>query len=369
MYRREFIKFSSVAAMGAFSPLSVIRSLAAVAPKRLLVLGGTSFLGPAIVETAIAEGHTVTLFNRGLTNPELFPNVEKLRGHRSSDAADEDLSALEHRHFDVAIDVWPNDPALAQSAARFLKERVGHYVYVSSVAVYDSKELSRPGCDETTGLLSWNGVGRSYNRGKAESERRLKAILGEKLTIVRPGPIKGARDDGTDLLAWLVRAQTGGDHIGPGDGTDPVELVDVKDVARFVLLAIDRALFDVFNLTGRVMQFREFLGRCNTATRSDAKFVWIPRDFLHGQGLEPDDVLGTFAGNFPLWRPPGSNPGLFEISSEKAFRAGWQTRPFEETAFDCLFSFRSMGEHLVWSDYLSARKEKQVLDAWAARRS
>jgi hypothetical protein len=99
------------------------------------------------------------------------------------------------------------------------------------------------------------------------------------------------------------------------------------------------------------------------------KFVWIPRDFLHGQGLEPDDVLGTFAGNFPLWRPPGSNPGLFEISSEKAFRAGWQTRPFEETAFDCLFSFRSMGEHLVWSDYLSARKEKQVLDAWAARRS
>jgi len=216
------------------------------------VLGGTSFLGPALVEGAIAEGHTVTLFNRGVTNPDLFPHQEKLRGFRSSTPGDEDLSALARRRFDAVVDVWPNDPALAASAAEFLKNRVGHYLYVSSIAAYDSKEFGRAGIEETAPLESWIGPGRKYNRGKAESERRLHAILGDKLTIVRPA---------------------------------------------------------------------------------------------------------------------GAMPGLLEVSSEKAFRAGWQTRPFQETALDCLTYFRSLHETLHWDDYLSADKEKQVLDAWAHRSS
>ena len=213
----------------------------------------------------------------------------------------------------------------------------------------------------------WDGPGRKYNRGKAESERRLHAIFGEKITIVRPGPIKGVRDTTPDLLTWLVRAQNGGRHIAPGDGSDPVEMVDVKDVARFLLLAIDRSLQGTFNLTGRPMSFREFLDACNVVTRSDAQFVWIPQDFLHQHGLETDYALGLFAGNFPFWRPPGPKPGLWQVSSEKAFRAGWQTRSFQETALDCLSSFRSQGETLDWSDYLSPDKEKQVLDAWDHR--
>ena len=141
---------------------------------------------------------------------------------------------------------------------------------------------------------------------------------------------------------WLVRAQSGGRHIGPGNGSDPVEMVDVKDVARFLTLAIDRALYGVFNLTGRSMTFREFLDRCKTATRSDAEFVWIPEDFLHRHQLETDVVLKTFAGNFPFWRPDPANRGLYQVSSEKAFRAGWRTRPFEETALDCLTFDRSL---------------------------
>ena len=368
MDRRGFIKHSLMAAgASACWPLFSTRALASAAPKRILVLGGTGFLGPAIVEAAIAEGHTVTLFNRGVTNPGLFPHLEKLRGFRSSDSADEDLSVLARRHFDVVVDVWPSDPALAASAAQFLRDRVGHYLYVSSVAAYDSKEFTRAGIEENAPLEPWDGPGRKYNRGKAESERRLHAILGEKITIVRPGPIKGDRDTTPDLLTWLIRAQHGGQHIGPGDGSDPVELVDVKDVARFLLLAIDSTLYGTFNLMGRPMSFREFLKACNAATRSDAEFVWIPQDFLHQHGLETDSALGTFAGNFPLWRPAGDKPGLFQISSEKAFRAGWQTRTFQETAWDCLTYFRSQDEILDWNDYLSADKEKQVLDAWAHR--
>jgi len=117
------------------------------------------------------------------------------------------LSALDRRQFDVAIDVWPNDPSTAASAAGLLKDRVQHYLYVSSIAAYDSKEFEKPGVDENAPMEPWTGSGRPYNRGKAESERRLHSIIGEKLTIVRPGPIKGNRDTTPDLFAWLARAK------------------------------------------------------------------------------------------------------------------------------------------------------------------
>jgi len=368
MHRRYFLERSSKAAAAlACSSLFPFSALGSVKPKRILVLGGTFFLGPALVEAAMAEGHTVTLFNRGITNPDLFPHLEKLRGFRGNDAGDQDFSSLAQRHFDVAVDVWPNDPVTVTSAAEFLKDRVGHYLYVSSVAAYDGKEFTRAGIEENAPMEPWDGPGRNYNRGKAESERRLHAIFGEKISIVRPGPIKGVRDTTPDLLTWLARAQSGDRHIAPGDGSDQVEMVDVKDVARFLMLAINRSLRGTFNLTGRPVSFRDFLNACNAATLSEAQFVWIPQDFLHQHGLETDDALGLFAGNFPFWRPSGAKPGLWQVSSEKAFHAGWQTRPFRETALDCLASFRSQGETLDWSDFLSPDKENQVLDAWEHR--
>jgi 2'-hydroxyisoflavone reductase len=368
MHRRGFIKNSLQAiAASACAPLLSAKAGASTTPKHILVLGGTKFLGPALVEAAMAEGHVVTLFNRGVTNPELFPHLEKLRGFRSSDVNDQDLSALAHRHFDIAVDVWPSAPAVVASAAEFLKDRVRHYLYVSSVAAYDSKGFDRAGIEENAPLQAWSGPGRAYSRGKAESERRLQAIFGDKLTITRPGPVKGTRDTTPDLLAWLVRAQDGGRHIGPGDGNDPVELVDVKDVARFLMLAIDRGLFGVFNLAGKPMHFSEFLAACKAATGSDASFEWIPQQFLRAHGLETDFASNTFAGNFPLWRPAGAQPGLFQISSEKAFGVGWKTRAFQETALDCLGYFRSRRETLDWDDYLTPEKEKQVLDAWEHR--
>jgi len=134
------------------------------------------------------------------------------------------------------------------------------------------------------------------------------------------------------------------------------------------MLAPPAVVNAVFAATGvRVMTFREFLDACKAATRSEAQFIWIPQDFLHQHGLETDFTLKLFAGNFPLWRPVGAMPGLWQVSSEKAFRAGWQTRTFQETALDCLAYFRSRGQTLDWEDYLSPDKEKQVLDAWEHR--
>jgi 2'-hydroxyisoflavone reductase len=211
-------------------------------------------------------------------------------------------------------------------------------------------------------LQPWDAPGRPYNRNKAESERRLHKIIGERLTIVRPGPITGHRDDGGDLLTWLLRAQDGGEHIGPGDGNSPVELVDVKNVARFLRMAIDRALYGVFNTTGNSIAFHDFLDACKKVTNSTATFTWIPQQFLHEHGLESDNVLHTFAGNFPLWIPEPEYQGLYRVSSDKAYAAGWHTRPFEETAFDDLSDFYSGLSQRP--NYLTAAREREVLDAW-----
>ena len=366
MHRRNFIR-KSILTAGAgcrFGILSGTRAFGA-APKRILVLGGTVFVGPALVNAALSAGHQVTLFNRGITNPDLFPHIEKLRGHRSTDPDDQDLTRLAHRRWDAVVDVWPHDPTLVASQAEFLKDRAPHYLYISSIAAYDHKEYWKGGLDENAPLESWDSPARFYSRGKAESERRLHAIIGDRLTVVRPGPIKGRRDDTPDLLSWLLRAQHAGRHIAPGDGSDPVEFIDVKDVARFLVMAIERSLYGTFNLTGRPMTFRQFLDGCKSATGSDAEFVWIPGRFLHEHQLESDAVLQTFAGNFPFWRPDPASRGLYQISSEKAYRAGFRTRPFKETALDCLNDFYSR-DPLVsnWNDYLRPEKETEVLAAW-----
>lgn len=366
MNRRRFIRASAASSLGFL--LAGTSNVFARTPKRVLVFGGTGFLGPAVVEALMVDGHAVTIFNRGVTNAELYPRVEKLRGFRSANPNDQDLSALSRRRFDVVIDVWPNDPDVVASAAEFMKDRTNHYLFVSSVGAYDHKFFAEPDpIVEETPLQPWDLPGRPYNRNKAESERRLHKIIGERLTIVRPGPIKGHRDDDAGgLLTWLLRAQEGGEHIGPGDGKSPVQLVDVKDVARFLALAIAQPLYGTFNTTGNSFGFRDFLEACNKATKSQATFTWIPQDFLHEHGLEPDAVLHTFVGNFPLWEPDPKYQGLYRVSSAKAFAAGWHIRPFEETALDCLNDFYSGLSQRP--NYLTAAREKEVLEAWKSRK-
>lgn len=369
MNRRRFIRTSAGSSLALLLSRGLISSALARTPKKILVFGGTDFLGPAVVDALMADGHAVTIFNRGVTNPELFPKVEKLKGFRSANPNDQDLSALAHRRFDVVIDVWPNDPDIVASAAEFLKDRTNHYLFVSSVGAYDHSFFTKPGpIVEDTPLQPWDAPGRPYNRNKAESERRLHKIIGKRLTIARPGPITGHRDDGGGVLTWSLRAQDGGEHIGPGDGKSPVQLVDVKDVARFLALAIVQPLYGVFNTTGNSFVFGDFLDACNKATKSEATFTWIPQDFLHEHGLESNGVLHIFVGgNFPLWEPDPKYQGLYRVSSAKAFAAGWHIRPFEETALDCLNDFYS--GQAPRPNYLTAAREKEVLAAWKNRKT
>lgn len=363
MLRREFIR-KTLSASAIAAAAGGVSLLAETPPKRILVLGGTFFLGPAFVEAAVADGHTLTLFNRGVTNPDLFPHVEKLRGFRSPEADDQNLIALGKRHWDVVIDVWPHDPALAESAARLLKDRTSHYLYVSSIAAYDSRN-TQPVWTEDSPLSLWDGPAGFYSRGKAESERRLHDIIGERLTIVRPTAIKGVRDDTPDVLGWLRRMQRDKAVIAPGDGTDPVAIVDVKDVADFLVLAIDHSLYGTFNLMGRPISFRQFLEECRSATHSTAELVWIPADFLRQQGLIPQDVSNWFL-NFPYWGPGRSNNASRIISGQKALDAGWETRPFRDTALDYLAYVAALSD-FAFQDTLPPEKQEEVLRLWRNR--
>ena len=374
MNRRTFLQGAAALTGASWLRIPAARASAAApgsSSARILILGGTSFLGPALVREAVVAGHSVTLFNRGITNPELFPSLEKIRGLRSVKASEETWGSIGDRKWDAVVDVWPYDPVLAESAAKRLRAQARHYLYVSSIAAYDRRGFAHPGLTEDAPLNLWDSSLRPYDRGKAESERRVGDLVGERLTIVRPGPIKGERDDTPDLLAWLRRCQRGGRHIGPGNGDDHVQKVDVRDVARFLVTAIERSVYGTFNLTGAPMTFREFVGSCRAATRSDAEFVWIPREFLHEQGLDPapfdSPTTPSYLGKFPSWHPEPERVGLFQISSRKAFDTGWTQRPFDETAGDYLWSFDDSGAARDWKDELSPEVEAAVLERWEAR--
>jgi 2'-hydroxyisoflavone reductase len=358
MHRRDFLQLSLSA-----SAASLLRI---APPKKILVLGGTTFLGPAVVESAVVAGHTVTLFNRGITNPGLFPDLEKLRGLRSATATEENLGALRGRRWDAIIDTWPHDPVVVESAARFLRDQTSQYLYVSSIAAYEKKNWAIPGLTEAATLNPWDMSISEYNRGKAESERRLHPIFGDRLTIVRPGAIKGARDDTPDLAVWLRRAQVGGRHIGPGTGEDHVQNVDVKDVGRFLIMAIDRSLTGTYNLIGETFTFRQLVAQCNEIMRSNAEFVWMPQAFLHAQGIDPAPYGSPdhpwYLGKLPYWHPEPEYRGFFQMSSQKALNAGWRRRPFTEMALDYMWSMSTIS----WTDELSADEEAQVLARFKA---
>jgi len=381
MNRRGFLKGTAAVAgatwMGprfALARRAAGAAPAASSPARILILGGTSYLGPALVREAVVAGHAVTLFNRGITNPELFPRLEKLRGLRSVKAEEERWDSIGTRRFDAIVDVWPFEPALAETAARRLRGQTGHWLYVSSIAAYDKRGFATPGLTEDAALNPWNTPGvRPYDGGKAESERRLHELIGDRLTVVRPGPIKGERDDTPDLLTWLRRCQAGGQHIGPGVGAEHVQIVDVRDVARFLVTAIERSIYGTFNLTGTPMTFKEYVARCAEAMRSASRteFVWIPREFLHAHGLDPapwnDPKHPHYLGLFPGWHPEPERAGVAQISSRKAFDTGWTQRPFADTANDYLWSIEDSGSDADWKDELLPDVERRVLDAWTAR--
>ncbi|WP_420602840.1 NAD-dependent epimerase/dehydratase family protein [Flagellimonas sp.] len=346
MERRDFIHTSGLASLAlGLAPLSAC--LNSDSGLKILVLGGTNYLGPAIVNQALAMGHEITLFNRGITNPDLYPNLEKLKGNRTIEK--EDLSALEgDRKWDIVIDTWTADPRMINKSTQLLKNRVKKYVFVSSIAVYKDKTVV--GITETSPLheVTEFKPGMSYYQSKVLCETAVKNAFPENHVIVRPPGIFGKRDESWSLVYWLWRVRAGGPVLAPGDGTDFVQWIDVRDVAHFLLHAMETNLNGIYNTIGPTKEplvFKEFLERINTHFGNRADFIWVDDEFLAEQNLRP-------IVDIPIWEPKTGRAGRHTMSAKKAIQAGMSFTPMEQT-FDSA---------LNWYDYVKSSSTDPAID-------
>jgi 2'-hydroxyisoflavone reductase len=311
---------------------------------RLLVLGGTRFLGRAVAEAALAGGHDVTLFNRGATAPELFPEAERLRGDLTRD-----LAALRGRTWDAAVDLDPTTlPRHVLRCCELLSDAVGHLVFVSTISVYadpsrpldESSPVHEPPDPEPEAFAE-----EAYGGLKVGSERAVLEAFGNRAAIVRPGLIVGPHDPTDRFTYWPRRLAEGGDVLAPGDPDAPVQFVDARDLGSWLVRLAGERTSGVFNATGpaELLTLGELLGRIAAAVGSDARLVWTDEARILEAGVRPWSEL-------PLWVPGADWAGLLRVDVSRALAAGLAFRPLEETARDTL----------AWS--LEAGPQRPTLD-------
>ncbi len=345
---------------------------------RLLILGGTKFLGRYVVEDALARGHEVTLFNRGQLNPGLFPEVEKLRGDR-----DGGLDALRGRRWDVAVDTSGFSPRVVRDSARLLADAVEHYTFVSSQSAY--RDTRVPGVDESypTGaitdeqlreaealqqseLITAPFFGEMYGALKALCERAAEGEMPGRVLNVRAGLIVGPHDYSDRFPYWPRRVAEGGEVLAPGDPERQLQFIDVRDLAAWVLDMAGARGVGTYNATGP--DYRLTMGRllevCKETTGADARFVWVDEKFL----LDAD--VGPWM-EMPLWVAETSedtvNRYFMSVSVDKAVAAGLKFRPLEETVRDTLAWDSTRPADTQRRAGLAREKEREVLEAWKAR--
>jgi 2'-hydroxyisoflavone reductase len=362
MTRRSFLQSSLGAlAAAAAGPAAHGAAEAKARPKRILVLGGTSFLGPALVEAARARGHAVTLFNRGKTRPELFPDVEKLRGDR-----DGKLDALRGKSWDAVVDTSGYVPRIVKVSAELLASSVGRYLFVSSISVYP--EDVKPGVDESAPLQELadprtEDVRQHYGALKAACERAAEAAMPGRVAIVRPGLIVGHEDPTDRFTYWPARLDRGGEVLAPGDGADPVQVIDVRDLAAWMIALAERGTVGTFNATGPAerLTMREMLERSREAIGSKASLVWVPASFLAERHVSP-------WGDLPAW-VPAAKSGFAALSNARAVAAGLRFRPIAESAKDTLSWWKALPPERRAKPRagLSEAREREVLAAWKVR--
>lgn len=333
---------------------------------RILILGGTGFLGPALVHDAQARGHKLTLFNRGKTNPHLFPDLEQIHGDRKVD-----LSGLQGREWDAVVDTSGYVPAVVRRSAELLKDSVGHYLFISTISVYDKPpktgvdESGAVGklADETTEKVT----GETYGPLKALCEREAERIFAGRATTIRPGLIVGP-DDPTDRFTyWPVRLDRGGDVLAPGDPTiDRIQVIDVRDLAAWTITAAERHHVGVYNAVGprEPLTIGSFLETGTKALGSSAKLTWVPASFLEKHKVEP-------WSDMPVWVPTdGDDGGMSRVSSQRAIERGMTFRPIGDTCRDTVAWWKTQpaDRRAKLKAGLSPEREAEVLAAWRAEK-
>jgi len=314
----------------------------------LLVLGGTKFLGRHVVDAALARGDTVTIFTRGRTNPDLYPEVEHLTGDR-----DGGLGALEGRRWDAVIDTSCYVPRIARASGELLLDSVGRYVFVSTVSAY--ADFSKP-LDEGSPVAELEDpttevVEEHYGALKAACERVFDELYGDRVTHVRAGLIVGPHDPTDRFTYWPRRLAEGGDVLAPGDPDAPVQFVDARDLAAWMVGLAERGPGGPLNATGPATR----LTMLGALERMDGDFTlyWVDDRTVLDAGIEPWMEL-------PLWIPGPEWAGLLTVDISRALAAGLTFRPLEETARDTLAWSLAAGEQ---RPTLPREKERSILDS------
>ncbi|MBI5440912.1 MAG: NAD-dependent epimerase/dehydratase family protein, partial [Deltaproteobacteria bacterium] len=315
--RRDLLALAATSGAVLALPRWARAAEAAPVKKRLLILGGTRFLGPALVDAAQAKGWSLTLFNRGKTNPGLFKDrpLEEIHGDRN---VSDDLKKLAGRTWDAVIDTSGYFPRQVRSAMEVLAGNVGQYVFISSISVYATP--MKPGMDETAPVMrlaagtdvdAIKDIGEgNYGPLKLLCEEAAEKAMRGKALNIRPGYIVGTRDGSDRFTYWPVRIRKGGEVLVPGKPSDPLQFIDVRDLGDWTIRMVDTGTNGVFNATGpkERLAMGTFLEVCRKTTGSSATFTWASEARLKELGLTPD-------ADFPIWVSTGSpEAGIGDVS-------------------------------------------------------
>lgn len=320
---------------------------------KILIIGGTRFLGRHLVTSARARGHEVTLFNRGQTNPDLFPRVKTIRGDR-----EHDLEQLTGR-WDAVIDTCGYVPRVVKLSAEALKEHVSQYVFISSISVYS--DFSKIGIHESASVAQLEDegaeeiTGETYGGLKALCEKTIQSVFGADALIIRPGLIVGPHDPTDRFTYWPVRISKGGDVLTPERPDSLTQFIDARDLADFTIRLIEQNISGVFNATGHSMTLNNLFETCKRVSKSNAVFHWAPVEFLAEHNIAP-------WSDMPAWVPDTSeDAGFLRVDISKAMHAGLKFTDLGETIRDTLkWEFERAQDH-EWKAGLKPEREKELL--------
>ncbi|MFH1143569.1 MAG: NAD-dependent epimerase/dehydratase family protein [Candidatus Eisenbacteria bacterium] len=324
---------------------------------RLLILGGTVFLGRHVAAAAIQAGHELTLFNRGLHNPDLFPQARKLRGDR-----DADMRALTGGEWDAVLDTCGYLPRVVRKSVRLLSSRAGHYTFVSSISVYAGRGADDIDESCAVGTLADPSIetitAETYGPLKALCEGAVEGEMSGRALIVRPGLIVGPHDPSDRFTYWPRRLTGGGEILAPGRPQRRVQFIDVRDLAAWMLKMIEQRRSGVFNATGpsRATAMRSFLRECGEICDGRGRLVWVSDEFLQAERIAPYTEL-------PLWIPGEDD----RVDCRRAIKAGLTFRSLRATVWDTFAWDLSRPPGTALRAGLSPDREIELLRAWQAQ--
>ncbi len=375
--RRDLLKLGALAGVAGIglragsAAASLTPVTRAERPLNILILGGTGFTGPHQVRYALARGHKITLFNRGRRPQEWPSDVEELTGDRETG----DLAALAGREWDVCIDNPTSVPYWVRDVGKVLKGKVKQYIFISTVSVYASNEVAGEDEDAATAVYEGPDIMAEtrdslmanmelYGPMKAACEREAEVHFPGISTIIRPGLIVGPGDQTDRFSYWPLRLRKGGEVLAPGDGSDPVQIIDARDLAEWTIRMAEQGALGKYNAVGPGYELgmAAMLYGIQAVTTSGARLTWVPTDFLEANNVAP-------WGDMPVWVPgKGDSAGFGRRPNARAIAKGLSFRPLASTAADTLTWFDSQPaeRRTEVRAGIKPEREAEVLAAWKA---